>query len=414
MNGPLVGTIVIDLSRVLAGPWCTQILADLGATVIKIEKPGTGDDTRDWGPPFLEGADGERGDAAYYLACNRNKRSVAIDITTPAGQRAVRELAARADVFVENYKVSGLARYGLDETSLRSLNPNLVYCSVTGFGQTGPYRHRPGYDFMIQGLGGLMSVTGERDDFPGGGPQKVGIAVADLMTGMYAVTGILAALVHQRATGEGQHIDISLLDSQVAMLAVLNMNYLVSGDAPGRMGNAHQNIVPYQVFATADGHIIVAVGNDGQFDSLCHIAKRPDLGTDPRFIRNSGRVANRTVLVPIFENIFFKQTSAQWLAALESVSVPCGPINNLSQVWEDPQVQHRGMKTDLDHPLSGRVPTIANPLRLSLTPVSYRKAPPILGADTHAVLEEILGWTKEQIAELGTEPDQPQEVGDAS
>ncbi len=403
MSGPLAGVLVVDLTRVLAGPWCTQILADLGAEVVKIERPGAGDDTRDWGPPFLAGSNGERGDAAYYLGCNRNKRSVELDITKPLGQRAVRELAARADIFVENYKVGGLARYGLDEASLRAANPKLVYCSITGFGQSGPYSHRPGYDFIIQGLGGLMSVTGERDDAPGGGPQKVGVAVADLMTGMYAAVGILAAIAHQRATGQGQRIDASLLDTQVAMLANLNMNYLVSGKIPGRMGNAHQNIVPYQTFATRDSHMIVAAGNDAQFASLSRAVGHPELSADPRFARNSGRVANRETLVPLLERILAAQPTAHWLEALEAAGVPCGPINDLAQVWADPQVRHRGMLVELDHPLAGALATVASPLRLSETPVSYRSAPPVLGADTQAVLAQRLGWNDREIAALRAE-----------
>ena len=407
MSGPLAGILVVDLTRVLAGPWCTQILADLGAEVVKIERPGAGDDTRDWGPPFLAGPNGERGDAAYYLGCNRNKRSVEVDITKPLGQRAVRELAARADIFVENYKVGGLARHGLDEATLRAANPKLIYCSITGFGQSGPYSHRPGYDFIIQGLGGLMSVTGERDDAPGGGPQKVGVAVADLMTGMYAAVGILAAIAHQRATGQGQHIDASLLDTQVAMLANLNMNYLVSGKIPGRMGNAHQNIVPYQTFATRDGHVIVAAGNDAQFASFCRAVGHPELFADPRFARNSGRVANRETLVPLLERILAAQPTAHWLEALEAAGVPCGPINDLAQVWADPQVRHRGMLVELDHPLAGSLATVASPLRLSETPVSYRSAPPILGADTQDVLAQQLGWNDREIAALRAESGTP-------
>ncbi len=400
MGGPLSGLQVVDLTRVLAGPWCTQVLADLGADVVKIERPGSGDDTRDWGPPFLQGQDGERGDAAYYLGCNRNKRSAALDFTRPMGQRAVRELACQADVFVENFKVGDLTKHGLDAATLRGLNPRLIYCSITGFGQTGPYRSRPGYDFLMQGLGGLMAVTGERDDLPGGGPQKVGIAVSDLMTGMYAAVGILAALTHQRATGEGQVIDLALLDTQVAMLANLNMNYLVSGRVPGRMGNAHQNIVPYQTFPTRDGHIILAVGNDTQFASFCAAAGRPELAADSRYARNSVRVANRSELVPILEAMIAARPTQWWLEALERANVPCGPINDLAQVWEDPQVVHRQMRVELDHPLSGKVPSVASPLRLSGTPVAYRSAPPVLGADTNSVLRERLGWSDDLIAEL--------------
>ena len=396
-SGPLSSFLVLDLTRVLAGPWCTQILADLGADVVKIERPGSGDDTRDWGPPFLEQADGTRGDAAYYLGCNRNKRSVVLDIAKPLGQRAVRELAKKAEVLVENHRVGGLARYGLDYQSLTVLNPGLVYCSITGFGQTGPYRNRPGYDFMIQGLGGLMSVTGERDDLPGGGPQKVGVAVSDLMTGMYATTGILAALMHRRETGQGQHVDMALLDTQVAMLANLNMNYLVSGRVPGRMGNAHQNIVPYQTFATSDGHIILAVGNDGQFENFCCAAGMPELAADPRFRRNSDRVSNRTVLVPMLETILAKRTSADWLAALEAAGIPAGPINRLDQVFADPQVAARGLKVPMPHPVAPDLSVVGSPLRLSETPVSYRRPPPLLGADTHDVLAGLLGWPDELI-----------------
>ncbi|MEZ5922960.1 MAG: CaiB/BaiF CoA-transferase family protein [Hyphomicrobiaceae bacterium] len=401
--GALTDTVVLDLTRVLAGPWCTQALADLGADVIKIERPGSGDDTRDWGPPFLTGPDGQRGDSAYFLACNRNKRSVVLDLAKPLGQRAVRELAARADVLVENHKVGGLARYGLDYASLSALNPRLVYCSITGFGQTGPYRHRPGYDFMIQGLGGLMSVTGERDDLPGGGPQKVGVAVSDLMTGMYAATAILAALLSRRDSGRGQHIDMALLDTQVAMLANLNMNYLVSGKVPGRMGNAHQNIVPYQTFRTEDGHIIVAVGNDNQFEAFCRAAGHPELATDPRFRRNSDRVANRQILVPILERLVEGQTSRWWLDALEAAGVPVGPIKGLDEVFQDPQVDARGMRGSIAHPLATELPLVVSPMRLSSTPVSYRLAPPVLGADTRDVLRSAAGWSEADIDALMAE-----------
>jgi crotonobetainyl-CoA:carnitine CoA-transferase CaiB-like acyl-CoA transferase len=401
--GPLASVVVLDLTRVLAGPWCTQILADLGAEVIKIERPGSGDDTRDWGPPFLTGPDGERGDSAYYLACNRNKRSIALDISKPLGQRAVRELAGKAAVLVENHKVDGLKRYGLDYASLSSINPGLVYCSITGFGQTGPYRHRPGYDFIIQGLGGLMSVTGERDDLPGGGPQKVGVAVSDLMTGMYASTAILAALLHRRETGRGQHIDAALLDTQLAMLANLNMNYLVSGKVPGRMGNAHQNIVPYQTFKTSDGYIILTAGNDSQFASFCRVAGAPELAADPRFRRNSDRVANRAVVVPILERVIAGRPSTWWLSELEAAGVPAGPINGLDQVFEDPQVAARGMRITMPHPLTPELPLVGSPLRLSETPVSYRRAPPVLGADTRDILSRRLGWADDLIDALERE-----------
>ncbi len=402
--GPLTSILVLDLTRVLAGPWCTQVLADLGADVVKIERPGAGDDTRDWGPPFLEMPDGSRGDSAYFLACNRNKHSVALDLSKPLGQRAVKELAAKADVLVENHKVGGLARYGLDYQSLAKLNPGLVYCSITGFGQTGPYAHRPGYDFMIQGLGGLMSVTGERDDLPGGGPQKVGVAVSDLMTGMYASTAILAALLHKRETGKGQHIDMALLDTQVAMIANLNANYLVSGRVPGRMGNAHQNIVPYQTFKTSDGHIIVAVGNDRQFENFCRAAGRSELAADPRFKKNSDRVANRAVIVPILEAVIAGKPSAWWLSALEDAGVPVGPINGIDQVFTDRQVVDRGLKITMPHPVADEIALVGNPMRLSETPVSYRRPPPLLGADTEDVLASVLGWSASEIDALSSEP----------
>ncbi len=404
----LQGIRVLDLSRVLAGPWCTQTLADLGADVIKIERPGSGDDTRTWGPPFLKDADGrDTAEAAYYLGTNRNKRSVACDIAQPAGQALIRELVMHCQVFVENFKVGDMARYGLDYASLKALNPALVYCSVTGFGQTGPYRERAGYDYAIQGMGGLMSVTGERDgltDAQGhavaGGPQKVGVAVADLFTGMYATVGILAALRHAERTGEGQHVDMALLDTQVAMLANLGANYLVSGKVPGRSGNAHQNIVPYQVFEVADGHLILAVGNDGQFAKFCAVAGRPDLAADPRYAKNSGRVQNRAELVPVLLAIMKTRSRADWLAALESAKVPCGAINNLAEVFDDPQVQARGMVTHWAHPLRADLPLVASPLKLSATPVRNDLPPPLLGQHTAEVLREVLGWDDGRLAAL--------------
>jgi crotonobetainyl-CoA:carnitine CoA-transferase CaiB-like acyl-CoA transferase len=388
--GALDGVRVLDLSRVLAGPWCTQTLADLGADVIKIERPGSGDDTRGWGPPFLKGRDGqETAEAAYYLGTNRNKRSVTIDIARPEGQALVRRLAARCDVFVENFKVGDMARYGLDAETLRAEHRGLVYCSITGFGQTGPYRERAGYDYAVQGMGGLMSVTGERDDLPGGGPQKVGVAVADLFTGMYATVAILAALRHREATGEGQAIDMALLDTQVAMLANLGANYLVTGTAPRRVGNAHQNIVPYQVFEAADGHLIVAVGNDGQFAKLCEIAGRPDLSADRRFARNADRVRNRDVLVPMLAAIMRMRPKQEWLSAMEAAKVPCGAINDLAEVFGDPQVQARGMAVPVPHPLSDDLRLVASPMRLSVTPPTLRRPPPRLGEHTDEVLEAI-------------------------
>ncbi|MBC7444194.1 MAG: CoA transferase, partial [Polaromonas sp.] len=347
----LQGIRILDLSRVLAGPWCTQTLADLGADVIKIERPGSGDDTRTWGPPFLKNDDGvETHEAAYYLGANRNKRSVTCDIARPAGQALIRELVLHCDVFVENFKVGDMARYGLDYASLKALNPRLIYCSVTGFGQNGPYAERAGYDYAIQGMGGLMSVTGERDDL-GGGPQKVGVAVADLMTGMYATVGILAALRHAEKTGVGQQVDMALLDTQVAMLANLGANYLISGKVPQRVGNAHQNIVPYQVFEVApapDGskdHLILAVGNDAQYVKFCKVANIPELGVNPLFARNRDRVHNRAQLVPILESVMKLRTKADWLAALEATKVPCGAINNLAEVFADPQIAAREMVT---------------------------------------------------------------------
>jgi crotonobetainyl-CoA:carnitine CoA-transferase CaiB-like acyl-CoA transferase len=387
--GALQGLRVLDLSRVLAGPWCTQTLADLGAEVIKIERPGSGDDTRGWGPPFLKDRDGrDTAEAAYFLGTNRNKRSVTIDIARPEGQALVRRLAAGCDVAVENFKVGDMARYGLDAASLRALNPRLVYCSITGYGQTGPYRDRAGYDYVVQGIGGLMSVTGERDDLPGGGPQKVGVAVADLFTGMYATVAILAALRHRDATGEGQAIDMALLDTQVAMLANLGANYLVTRQAPRRAGNAHQNIVPYQVFEVADGHLILAVGNDGQFERYCAVAGCPELAADPRYAKNADRVRHRATLVPLLAERMRQRTRADWLAALEAAKVPCGPINDLAEVFADPQVRARGMTVTMPHPHSEALELVASPMKLSATPVQLRRPPPLLGQHTDEVLAE--------------------------
>jgi crotonobetainyl-CoA:carnitine CoA-transferase CaiB-like acyl-CoA transferase len=401
MAGPLSHLVVLDLSRVLAGPWCTQLLADLGAKVIKIEKPSSGDDTRSWGPPFLKDLHGrDTGEAAYYLSCNRGKKSVAVDFTRREGRDLVHDLARNADIVVENFKVGGLTKYGLDYASLSALNPRLVYCSITGFGQTGPYSERAGYDFIIQGMGGFMSVTGERDDLPGGGPQKAGIAISDLMTGMYACNAILAAIAHRDAGGSGQHIDVSLLDTQVAMMAVMNMNYLVAGVVPGRLGNAHQNIVPYQVFACADGHVILAVGNDAQFARFCDVAGKPEWAADPRYSVNAERVRRRDELVPMIEAVMRTRTQMGWLEALEAVGVPCGPINRLDQVFADPQVRARGMRMDLAHPLSGTVPQVGNPLKLSATPVAYTQAPPLLGEHTASVLRERLHLSDRALEEL--------------
>ncbi|MET0334067.1 MAG: CaiB/BaiF CoA-transferase family protein [Rhizobacter sp.] len=391
---PLSGVRVLDLSRVLAGPWCTQTLADLGADVIKIERPmrngAGGDDTRGWGPPFLKDHDGaDTAEAAYYLGTNRNKRSVTVDIATADGQALIRQMAAQCDVFIENFKVGDMARYGLDAASLRALYPKLIYCSVTGFGQTGPYSERAGYDYAIQGMGGLMSVTGERDDLPGGGPQKVGVAVADLFTGMYSTVAILAALRHRDATGEGQAIDMALLDTQVAMLANLGANYLTTGVAPQRIGNAHQNIVPYQVFETSDGHLILAVGNDSQYAKFCDVAGRPDLAKDPRYLKNADRVRHRGTLVPVLVEILKTRKKADWLSALEAAKVPCGAINNLGEVFADPHITHRGMTVAMPHPLTDSLRLVASPMKFSGTPVQYRRPPPLLGEHTDEVLAEL-------------------------
>ncbi len=383
---------VLDLTRVLAGPWCTQLLADLGADVVKVERPGSGDDTRAWGPPYLRDAQGrDTSEAAYYLAANRGKRSVTIDISTHEGQQLVHALAAVSDVLVENYRVGQLARYRLDYATLAALNPRLVYCSITGFGQSGPYKDRAGYDFIIQGMGGFMSITGERDDRPGGGPQKAGVAVSDLMTGMYSTVAILAALAHRDRTGMGQHIDMALLDTMVAMLANMNMNYLTTGEAPGRAGNAHQNIVPYQVFAAADGHVVIAVGNDAQYARFCEIAGRPDLAADPRFARNADRVRNREVLIPLLEAIVSSRPMAFWTERLEDAGIPCGPINDIAHALADPQVAHRQMRITLPHALAGEVPLVASPIKMSATPPAYVRPPPRLGEHTDEVLGELAG-----------------------
>jgi crotonobetainyl-CoA:carnitine CoA-transferase CaiB-like acyl-CoA transferase len=400
MTGPLGHIRVLDLSRVLAGPWASQMLADFGAEVIKVERPGEGDDTRGWGPPFLTNADGSRGDAAYYLSANRGKKSVAIDIAKPEGQNLIRALAAKSDILLENFKVGGLKKYGLDYQTLRPINLKLIYCSITGFGQDGPYAHRAGYDFMIQGMGGIMSITGVPDGEPGAGPIKCGVAFADLFTGLYAVSGILAALVHRERSGEGQYIDVALLDSQVAVLANQGLNYLVSGSSPPRLGNAHPNIVPYQTFATKDGHIIITVGTDRQFREFCRIAALGALADDARFSSNHRRVENRTSLVALIAKAMTARTTQEWVDALEAAAIPCGPINSIAQVFADRQVLHRGMRVELARSDGVKTPAIANPIRLAKTPVGYERAAPLLGADTDEVLHSLLDIDKDKIAAL--------------
>lgn len=399
--GALSHIRVLDLTRVLAGPWCAQTLADFGADVIKVERPGAGDDTRHWGPPYLKDADGaDTAEAAYYLAANRNKRSVTVDIATPEGQRIVRELAAQSDVVLENYKVGQLKKYGLDYDALRAVKPDLVYCSVTGFGQTGPYAHRAGYDFIIQGIGGFMSITGERDGAPGGGPQKAGVAIADLATGLYSTIAVLAALAHRDRTGEGQYIDMALLDVQVALLANMNTNFLASGKPPVRWGNAHPNIVPYQTFQTRDGWIIVAVGNDGQFRKFVEAGGRPELADDERFATNPSRVRHRDTLVPILAEMVKARDKTDWIAALEAAGVPCGPINDLDEVFDNEQVVARGMQVSLPHPCGADAKLVRNPIRMSATPPEARTAPPLLGAQTDDVLRDMLGYDDAKIAAL--------------
>ena len=392
---------ILDLTRVLAGPWCAQNLADLGAEVIKVEKPGAGDDTRTWGPPFLKNRDGsDTTDAAYYLAANRGKQSIAIDISTAAGQQAIKDLAKISDVVLENYKVGQLKKYGLDYDALSAINPKLVYCSVTGFGQTGPWKNRAGYDFIIQGVGGFMSVTGEADDQPGGGPQKAGVAVADLMTGMYATQAVLAALFHRERTGEGQYIDLALLDVQVAMMANMNTNYLVSGQAPKRWGNAHPNLTPYQTFKSQTDWIIVASGNDVQFHKLCAAGGRAAMASDPRFATNPSRVRNREAMITELKLMISEHTAKWWIEQLEAVGVPCGPINNLQQTFENPQVQARGLRMAIEREDSGPIELVGSPMKFSKTPVQYTLPPPRLGEHTEAVLKRLLGYSDGQIAAL--------------
>lgn len=398
--GALSGLVVLDLSRILAGPTCTQILGDLGAEVIKIERPEKGDDTRGWGPPFLKDAAGsETQESAYYLSSNRNKRSVAINLASEAGQKLVRDLASKADVLVENFKVGDLKRRGLDYDNLKAANPGLIYCSISGFGQTGPYASRAGYDFLIQGMGGIMSLTGLPDD-EGGTETKAGVGIADVMCGMYATVSILAALNHRNKTGEGQYLDISLFDSQVSWLINQGVAHLVSGEIPGRLGNGHPTIVPYETFPASDMSFILAVGNDSQFKKFCVVAGAPALADDARFAANADRVRNRKDLVPLIRRLTIEKTAAEWIELLEREGVPCGPVNDLGSVFADPQVLARNMKISMPHELSGSVDLIGSPIRMSKTPVAYRRSPPTLGEGTEDVLASLLGLTDDEIRQL--------------
>ncbi|WP_237065174.1 CaiB/BaiF CoA transferase family protein [Microbulbifer guangxiensis] len=401
MSGPLSHLKVLDLSRILAGPWAGQVFADFGAEVIKVERPEKGDDTRHWGPPYLKDQQGaDTADAAYYLSANRGKKSITVDITREGGQEIIRALAAESDILLENYKVGGLAKYGLDYESIKAINPGIIYCSITGFGQTGPYRNRAGYDAMIQGMGGLMSITGVPEGQPGAGPQKVGVAVADLMTGMYAVSSVLAAVVHRQHTGVGQHIDLALLDTQVAWLANQAQNYLTSGKAPQRQGTGHPNIVPYQAVPSKDGYFMLAVGNDEQFKRFCNIAGLDDLPGQAAYATNSARVLAREQLVPLIEAATRERESGWWLEKLSEAHVPCGPINTLDEVFADPQVQARGMVIEQEHPVAGKVRTVRNPALFSESPLEYDQAPPVLGEHTNAVLRDLLGKSDDEIAAL--------------
>lgn len=388
-RAPLDGVRVLDLSRVLAGPFCAQNLADLGADVIKVERPGTGDDTRAWGPPYLRDEQGnDTTESAYYLSTNRNKRSIAVDLATPEGAAVVRKLASQCDVLIENFKVGGLKKYGLDYESLKAEIPGLIYCSITGFGQDGPFANRPGYDFMVQGMGGLMSITGERDGMPGAGPQKAGVAVTDVITGLYAALAITGAIHERQRSGLGQFIDLALLDCHIAMLANQNLNYMTSGVAPTRAGNAHQNVVPYQVFEAKDGYLIVAVGNDSQFRSYSQAIGRPELAADPKYITNSTRITNRDELIPMLEDIMLTRTRDEWISDLEKVGVPCGPIQSIDQVFDHPQVKSRQIWREVPHPVAGVSPTTANPINYSDTPIQYTRHAPGLGEHTEEILRE--------------------------
>ncbi|MBK5105234.1 MAG: CoA transferase [Burkholderiales bacterium] len=404
MSGPLSHIRVLDLSRVLAGPWAGQNLADLGAEVIKVERPKFGDDSRTYGPPWVKDREGrDTKDSAYFTSANRGKKSITLNISKPEGQKLVRELARICDVLIENYKFGDLARYGLSYDDLKQVNPRLIYCSVTGFGQTGPYREHPGYDFMIQGMGGMMSVTGEPDGAPGGGPQRAGVPVADIITGMYASIAICAAIAHRAETGIGQHLDLALLDSQIALLAYQNTNYFATGKPPKRIGNLHPNIVPYQPFKTADGSVILACGNENLFRKFCAAAGCAELADDPRFAGNGKRVENRTELTRLLQAMFSKRSTKEWVELLEAAGVPNGPINDVAQVFEEPQVQARGIKVELDHPVAGRLPTVASPMRFSATPVEHKLAPPVLGQHTEEILRGLLQLDDAAIAKLRTD-----------
>jgi len=399
--GALSHIRVLDLSRVLAGPWCAQNLADLGADVIKVERPGSGDDTRHWGPPFAKDTQGkETEESAYFICINRNKRSITVDISKPEGQEIIRQLAAESDVVIENYKVGALSKYGLDYESLKKIKPDLIYCSITGFGQTGPYANRPGYDFIIQGMGGFMSVTGEADDFEGASPQKSGVAIADIFTGMYASTAILAAIVHRDHTGEGQYIDMSLLDTQIAVMANVSSAYLTSGEVPKRWGNASAIIVPYQTFPTSDGWMIVGAGNDSQYRHFVTVGGEAHLADNPLYVTNPLRVQHRKQLIPLLEVMTRQKTKAEWIALLEKANVPCGPINNIKEVFENEQVIARNVQIDVPHPTAGTMKLVASPMKLSQTPTEVRMAPPTLGQHTNEVLQERLNFNAETIEEL--------------
>ncbi|MBE0621697.1 MAG: CoA transferase [Burkholderiales bacterium] len=401
MSGPLSHIRVLDLSRVLAGPWAGQNLADLGAEVIKVERPKHGDDSRTYGPPWVKDSEGrDTKDSAYFTSANRGKKSITLNISKPEGQKLVRELARVSDVLIENYKFGDLARYGLSYDDLKQINPRLIYCSVTGFGQTGPYREHPGYDFMIQGMGGMMSVTGEPDGAPGGGPQRAGVPVADIITGMYASIAVCAAIAHRAESGIGQHLDLALLDSQIALLAYQNTNYFATGKPPKRIGNLHPNIVPYQPFKTSDGDVILACGNDNLFRKFCEAAGCKELANDARFDANGKRVENRTELTRLLQAVFAKRSTHEWVELLEKAGIPNGPINDVAQVFEEPQVKARGIKVELEHPVAGKLPTVASPMRFSATPVEYKLAPPVLGQHTEEILRGLLKLDDAAIAKL--------------